>query len=380
MTQVFCYVQHLLGTGHQWRVAAISRELEARGATVTYVSGGMPLPDLDVGRARFVQLPPARAADASFKQLLDEHDQPVDEAWRVRRRDELLAVFAEARPDVLLVETFPFGRRLLRFELLPLLEAARARRPRPRIVCSVRDILEYRPQPDREQEIVELVERYFDLVLVHSDPRFVPFELSFPGTARIAGKLCYTGYVLSRSDTGPTNGLGAGEVLVSAGGGAFGEHLLRAALAARPLSALAARTWRVLVGHGVARSRFEDLRALAADGIVIERNRADFPARLKSCAVSVSQGGYNTVLEVLDAGAPAVIVPHADDREKEQAVRARLLAARGLIYMVDSQTLTALTLAGAIDLAAATPRRGPPPIDMRGAAVSAELIAAHTGR
>lgn len=373
---VFCYVQHLLGTGHQWRVAAISRELQARGIRVTYASGGMPLPDLDVGAARFVQLPPARAADISFKELLDEYDRPVDEAWRARRRDQLLAVFAEARPDVLLIETFPFGRRLLRFEILPLLEAAHTRRPRPRIACSVRDILEYRPQPDREQEIVELVERCFDLVLVHSDPRFVPFEVSFPGTARISAKLCYTGYVLSRSDAGPPNGLGSGEVLVSAGGGAFGEHLLRAALAARTLSGLAGRTWRVLVGYGIARSRFEDLRSLAADGIVIERNRADFPTRLKNCAVSISQGGYNTVLEVLDAGTPAVIVPYADDREKEQAVRARLLAARGLIHMVDNQTLTAPALAAAIDRAAATPRRGPPPIDMRGAAVSAELIAA----
>lgn len=377
---VFCYVQHLLGTGHQWRIAAISRELEARGITVTYVSGGMPLPDLDVGKARFVQLPPARAADIRFKQLLDEHDQPVDETWRQRRRDQLLRLFAEARPDVLLVETFPFGRRLLRFEILPLLEAAHTRQPRPRIACSVRDILEYRPRPDREQEIVEWVERYFDIVLVHSDPRLVPFEVSFPGTARIADKLCYTGYVLSRSDAGSANGLGVGEVLVSAGGSAFGEHVLRAAVAARPLSALAGRTWRVLVGHGIARSRFEDLRSLAADGIVIERSRADFPRRLKNCAVSVSQGGYNTVLEVLDAGTPAVIVPYADDREKEQAVRARLLAARGLIHMVDNQALTAPALAEAIDLAAATPRRGPPAIDMRGAVASAELIAAHAGR
>lgn len=375
MRRVFCYVQHLLGTGHQWRLAAIARALVARGCEVTYVSGGFPLPDLDVGSARFVQLPPARAADSSFKQLVDEHGQPVDEAWRRRRCELLLAVFAEARPDVLLIETFPFGRRLLRFELLPLLEAAHARAPRPRVVCSVRDILEYRPQRAREDEIVEFVQTRFDLVLVHSDPRFVPFDVSFPAAARIADRLRYTGYVLSRDEVA-ANGAGAGEVLVSAGGGVVGERLLRIAIAARELSGLARASWRLLVGHGLAQARFADLQALAPQGVVIERNRADFPARLRSCAVSISQGGYNTVLEVLDAGTPAVIVPYADDHEKEQVVRARLLAAHGLIEVVENEALTAPALAQAIDRAAHTPRRAPPPVERRGAAVAAELIVA----
>jgi predicted glycosyltransferase len=39
------------------------------------------------------------------------------------------------------IELFPFGRRQMRFELLPLLEAARARSPRPWIISSVRDVL-----------------------------------------------------------------------------------------------------------------------------------------------------------------------------------------------------------------------------------------------
>lgn len=348
---VMCHVQHLMGSGHQWRTAAVSRAMCAHDFDVTYVSGGYVLPGLNTGCARFVQLPPARAADMRYRVLVDEYGEPVDDAWRAQRRALLLDTFERCRPDVLLIETFPFGRRLLRFELLPLLEAACARHPRPRIVCSVRDVLENHQRPGRDEEIVDLIDRYFDLVLVHSDPGLVPFEVTFPLTRRIAPKLRYTGYVMAHAHPVAASTAGRDEVVVSAGGAAFGEHVLAAAIEARALSALNDKTWRILVGHNLSGARFDKLRARAVEGVVIERNRKDFMALLRNCAVSVSQGGYNTTLEVLDAGAHAVIVPYADEREKEQAVRARLLREHGLVEVVENQDLTPLSLARAVDSA-----------------------------
>lgn len=373
---VMCHVQHLMGSGHQWRTAAVSRALCARDFEVTYVSGGYGLPGLDTGCAQFIQLPPARAADMRYRLLVDEHGEPVDDAWQARRRALLLDAFERCRPDMLLIETFPFGRRLLRFELLPLLEAARAQRPRPRIVCSVRDILENHQRPGRDEEIVDLVDRYFDLVLVHSDPTLVPFEATFALTHRIAPKLLYTGYVMAQARPGAAGTAGRDEVVVSAGGAAFGEHVLAAAIEAQALSALRNKTWRILVGHNLPGVRFDELRARADEGLVIERNRKDFMVLLKNCAVSVSQGGYNTTLEVLDAGAHAVIVPYADEREKEQAVRARLLREHGLVEVVEDQDLTPLSLARAVDAAhRRQPGRRRRIINTGGADTTARLLA-----
>ena len=53
---------------------------------------------------------------------------------------------------------------------------------------------------------------------------------------------------------------------------------------------------------------------------VCERVRDDFTTLLRNCAVSVSQAGYNTTLEILDAGARAVLVPFAGGAETEQAL------------------------------------------------------------
>lgn len=374
-THVMCHVQHLMGSGHQWRTAALSRALCARGCKVTYVSGGYALPNLDVGCAEFVQLPPARAADMGYKVLVDEHRQPVDDDWRARRRSTLIKTFEVCHPDVLLIETFPFGRRLLRFELIPLLEAAHARRPRPRVVCSVRDILENHNTPGRHEESVELVQRYFDLVLVHGDPDLVPFETTFPLAHQLQDKLCYTGYVRARVGTPDASSVGRDEVLVSVGGAAFGEHVLTAAIEAQALSTLRDRTWRILVGHNLPQDRFAHLQSQARGNLVVERNRKDFTSLLRNCALSVSQAGYNTMLEVLEAGTPAVVIPYSDEREKEQAIRARMLRDCGLVELIENEELTPRCLAQAVDRVWQRPRAARPTIKMNGASTSASLIA-----
>src|SRR5512133_2324366 len=135
--RVFFYVQHLLGIGHLKRAATLVRGLRAAGFEVTLASGGPTV----AGIAVDVQLPPAHAADMTFSGLVDEAGQPADDAWKRRRAAALIAAWRESRADALVIELFPFGRRQMRFELLPLLEDARRVAKRPLVVCSVRDII-----------------------------------------------------------------------------------------------------------------------------------------------------------------------------------------------------------------------------------------------
>src|SRR5690349_17431575 len=129
--RVFFYVQHLLGIGHLRRASAIARALVAAGAKVDFVIGGQPVSGIVPDGARLVQLPPAVASDAQFTNLLDEHGEKVDDTWKAKRRGALLSAFEEARPDIVLLEMYPFGRRQFRFELLPLLERVAGLFPKP---------------------------------------------------------------------------------------------------------------------------------------------------------------------------------------------------------------------------------------------------------
>src|SRR5438045_645641 len=248
---VFFYVQHLLGIGHLKRAATLARTLRDAGFRVVLASGGVPVASIPVE----VQLPPASAADISFKTLVDDAGQPINEAWKRRRAGALLDAWRAARADVLLIELFPFGRRQMRFELVPLLEDAWRLAPRPLVVCSVRDLLQ--PRREREAEAAELALRYFDRIFVHGDPQLAPFDLTFGAAQRLAERLHYTGYIVA-----PVAGDGdaRSEVLVSAGGGVVGRRLLETALAARRHTLLRGATWRLLAGLSASDA---DFRALA---------------------------------------------------------------------------------------------------------------------
>lgn len=357
--KAFFYVQHLLGIGHLKRAATLAGALRRAGFEVTLASGGAPVEGIPV-----LQLPPL-SSDSSFKTLFDEHGKPIDEAWKQRRTAALLQAYRACKADVLLIELFPFGRRQMRFELLPLLEAAHRENPRPLVVCSVRDLIQ--SNPAHEDEMLERFERSFDHLLVHGDPRVAPFERTFRHASRLGGKLHYTGYVVEEADR--EGDAGAGEVLVSAGGGAVGRRLLETAIEARALSALRDRTWRILAGVNA-----KEIGGLKAEGVIVERLRNDFTQLLRNCVISVSQAGYNTVMETLQARARAVLVPFAAGGESEQTLRAKLLAERGLAQVVEEDSLSAATLAAAIDRAAAGPRPAAGAVDLGGARRSAELL------
>ena len=151
MSRVFFHVQHLLGIGHLRRAAVLARALVAGGFDVLLVSGGAPVEGLVLGGVRFHQLPPLRAADESLRDLARLDGSPVDEAFQRQRAGALLGLLGAEAPDVVITEQFPFGRTRLRFELLPLLEAARALPKRPLIACSVRDVVR-RATPERVAE------------------------------------------------------------------------------------------------------------------------------------------------------------------------------------------------------------------------------------
>ena len=142
-------------------------------------------------------------------------------------------------------------------------------------------------------------------------------------------------------------------------------------MAARPLTALASIPWRLLAGPDIPEAEFQTLRTSAPAGIIVERARPDFPELLARCTLSISQAGYNTLMDILQARCRAVVVPFAAGNETEQTDRARLFEARGLLHIADEAGLTAETLghrhrprarsAAATRLHPRAGRRGRPP-------------------
>ncbi|MTH98964.1 glycosyltransferase family protein [Roseibium sp. RKSG952] len=356
-THAFIHVQHLLGTGHVVRAAAIGRALADRGVDVTLASGNRIPPTLDTTGLTVVELPAARSPDAAFSRLVTLEGDDVDADWKERRITATLEAFGARDADLLLTETYPFGRRQFEFEMSRLLQAAKAQARKPVIATSIRDILVRKQDLWKEEWMADQALAHYDRILVHADPGFIQLQDSFPFAGRVEPLVRYTGYANGTARPAPPEGDGEDEVIVSCGGGAVAEGLLSAALEARPLSRRAEdATWRILIGHDVSEEAFRLYQRNAAPGTIVERARRDFPGLLQNARLSVSQAGYNTVLDILIAGVPAVLVPFAQALETEQTQRAEALAAHRRAIVAPETGLTPERLAAAIDDALALPR------------------------
>jgi len=366
------YVQHLLGVGHLQRSLQLAAELARHDFEVDLVSGGRPQ-SLPIAQGiKFHQLPAVYSPDGSFSRLLDANDNEIDADWRDGRKQQLLEIFTSCAPQVLITESFPFGRRMMRFELIPLLVAARDSPDCLQIVASIRDILQPRSKPGRNQETCELIEKFYHHVLVHGDQKVARLADSFALVDHIQHKVCYSGYICAADSVSPPGNEGSDEVLVSAGGSATGFDILKTAVAAKPLSSLKDLHWRILVSPSIDEFRLDELKRLAGDGVSIERNRPDFSGLVKRARLSISQAGYNTITDILASTTAAVVIPYAEAEEIEQTMRAQILQRHGRLVMLQQDELSAATMAAAIEQA--SKQHLPLEVNLAGATNSAAMI------
>ncbi|OAP39377.1 glycosyltransferase family protein [Sinorhizobium americanum] len=368
--RVFFYVQHLLGIGHMARASRVAKALLKRGFDVTMVTGGLPVPGFPGEDMRTVVLPPVTAGDKGFSGLIDEEGNPVTAAFQERRKELLLDALRRAEPDIVIIEAFPFGRRQMRFELLPLLDAIEAMDRRPLVATSLRDILQERTKPGRAEETVELVKKHFDLVLVHGDPAFARLEETFPLAGEIAERVAYTGLVAPPPPDEPAEIF---DILVSAGGGAVGKELIGAALGAAGLLPQELR-WCLVTGPNLPQPDFDELAAAAPENASLFRFRQDFASLLGGARLSVSQAGYNTVCDILRAGCNSLLIPFTAGGETEQSTRATRLERLGLATVLPEEGITAQELARRVQTSLARSKPDIPPIDLDGADNTATII------
>ena len=75
--RVLIVVTHLLGTGHLRRAATLARAFAGAGHETVLASGGFPVPGVDMGAARFEQLPFVASDGVDFTRLLGAGGGPV---------------------------------------------------------------------------------------------------------------------------------------------------------------------------------------------------------------------------------------------------------------------------------------------------------------
>src|SRR6185503_9027527 len=190
--------------------------------------------------------------------------------------------------------------------------AAHSDERRAFIVCSLRDIFgsTMLNQQKYDDRAATLANQFLDLVLVHSDPSFAHFDESFHPSVPLKVPVIHTGFVVPRSTPGTAVPRSRKRIVVSAGGGSVGETLLRTAIEAqRYLEDDPEIEMKLIAGPFIPDDAWSALRAMARakPQLNVVRCVNNLCDELRGAAVSISQAGYNTCLDVVRAGAPALL-------------------------------------------------------------------------
>lgn len=274
--------------------------------------------------------------------------------------------------DVLLVDNFPLGTRS---ELLPVLRNVRRRGCRTAL--GLRDIVDPPEKVRRDWSrdgVYEVVERYYDRVLVYGVREMLDAVEAYGLNDSIARKLSYCGFVSDSEVQAPDPeslqrdvGLKPGYMLATVGGGGDGRPLLEAFVDA--LDEFPDRDALIVTGEFMSP---EDRAAVTQavshrERVVIREHASNMPSLIAAAGLVVAMGGYNTSAEIIAAGSRAVIVPrtwrageHAargkTGADAEQQVRAAGLARMGLVTAFEGNELSGPALAQAMKRALGMPR------------------------
>jgi len=378
--KIIYYCQHIWGVGHFFRSLEICKALAAH--EIIMVSGG---PEVDTpvpAHVRIVRLP-GLMTDRNYSGLFPTDKGRTLDAVKAERQKILFQLFERESPEIFVVELYPFGRKAFRFELDPVLESIRCGRiHRSVVVCSLRDILVEKKDPAAyEKRVVGILNRWFDKLLVHADPKLVGLDATFSRLGDIAIPVVYTGFITPRPMTAIRgqirSGLGVDDdaflIVASAGGGQAGIVLLEPLVECFPeLTADRPAVLCVFTGPYMPDAEFARLLVRADRHLKIERFSPDFLSLLASADLSISMGGYNTSMNLLATKIPALVWPYPGDRE--QGLRADRLAQIGAVTVLKESDLQPERLVEIIRDRILNPETVSHSIDLDGAASTARHI------
>jgi predicted glycosyltransferase len=356
--RILFHAQHLSGVGHFMRSLTIARHM-AGHHDVWLTQGGTPVPYGHGGRARLLPLPGLRRSGATLVPV-DDGTDPAG-VWHERRKQISQAIDG-IRPDVVIVEHYPFSKWELANEIGFLLDSARARNPAVKRVCSVRDIpLQTRHEQCTPEAYTETVlgrlHEQFDALMVHADENFCRLDNAFAATDRIRIPVCHTGIVcqwpgenMEATDGGSARPPIDGPFAIASIGGGNDLAGLLARVAAhwpdiRQRAGIAG--WKLVMFGGLAGAGAALEEAVRRDETILLRPFSpDYLSWLECANLSISCAGYNTCANLMRTATPALLVPNTG--MSDQVRRAGLMHARGLAEMLLPDDFDAGNAAAAI--------------------------------
>ena len=316
--------------GHLQRSIEVARQLSGLFNVTILVDDEDPM-FADVPKSVRIQTIPALPLDPNSNVFEFSRSEQF-RASIIGRRDLLLKTFEDLKPRVIIIDDFPFNQHRLQGEVLPLIERAHnGIYGDSLVVCTTDSIMinELADSESRADKTAELLDKYFDLVIVQSDPVFARLEEFFHPRDTLQTPVYHAGFVTPAYGNAPLDrAAGGGEILVSAGDGRYGGDLFRTAVEAqRVLWPVSERPMKIVAGPRLPDNEWRDLLVATKgkDGLVLTRLADDLRTEMALSRCSISQCGYNTALNAITTRTPSLFIPSQNSQRREQIARAQRL-------------------------------------------------------
>ncbi|MEI8011201.1 MAG: glycosyltransferase, partial [Candidatus Omnitrophota bacterium] len=366
--------------GHTTRIIAIAHALiENYGDKISLhiLQGGIPQAYVNFpAEAHVINIPHPFDSRASFKRITGTRHNS-------ERAQFILAQARRIIPDIFITEFFPFGRIDYLPELLPTLKYlfqkhshiyASIGYPYLQSLSSV--------QEKRDNKILNKLLPFYNKLLIHTPPELENsyFLESLPSPelqekyqnffASIKHKTIYTGYVTPHDALQPTISIPVSTsknpqhtVIVSRGGGTVYPKIILNAIQAQ---AILGDHYRFIIACGPASSSQEQALFLSfhkkynTRHVFLFNHIPSLGTLFKDCDASISLCGYNTSVQLMQAGTPAIMIPYHHPQARistnDQIARSLLMKCHFQSTIIPYINLSPKTLAKAVEEKCRLPR------------------------
>ncbi len=274
------------------------------------------------------------------------------------RSNLILSTVTDFRPDIILVDKKPLG---LKKELSPTLQFLQQNMPSTRVILVLRDILDAAKTTKKywkKKGYFDAIDRHYERILilgckaVYDSSRIYRFPLSCLEKVHYCGYLKKTHSHL-KSTQWVRNQLGIQQekiVLVTIGGGADGEHVLKGFMEFWHKQNLGKNVHAVVI-HGpelssLAQQHLTEYSKQCKQMTLLEFT-PDLPSFMNAAEVLVCMAGYNTLCEALSLGKRIICIPRVKPVQ-EQLIRAKRFSQLQLLQYIHPDDLTPEKLAMAV--------------------------------
>ncbi|WP_173967893.1 glycosyltransferase family protein [Flavobacterium collinsii] len=326
------YCHHSVGIGHLVRSIAIIESLR-EDYDISFISGGKYPEGIQIPSGiSFHQLPAVRLTEDTT--LIDADGNNDIGNIMAERTRIIKQIYNDTLPDIIITELFPFGRMQFVGEIMPILKLAKSGDKKTLVFCSFRDIVE--PSTAKKKLFRDfafsILNNHYDGIFLHADAQICKLEDTIDYIGKIDVPVHYTGFVTSMQKIKTAQKVRNG-VLASFGGGGTNNQLLYNLISAyKDFGFGDKKQLKIIAGPLFNDEEFKSLQDSTASipGLTLIKQVSNLNEEIAAAEVSISQCGYNTAIELLCNGIPALLIPYENDHNSEQVIRAEQLEKRSL--------------------------------------------------